>query len=58
MMLHQLEPPRDAEALDFMWQTFDIILACATQELGPVDVVQMLRDRADCIEAISKRRMH
>ena len=58
MMLHQLEAPCDAESLDFMFHTLDIILACATNELGPVDVVRMLRDKADCIEAISRRRMH
>ena len=58
MMLHQLEAPCDVESLAFMMHTFDVILACATNELGPVDVVQMLRDKADCIEAISRRRMH
>ncbi len=58
MMLEQLEAPFDAESLDFMLHTLDIILACATSELGPVDVVQMLREKADLIEAISKRRMH
>ena len=58
MMLHQLEAPCDAASLDFILHTFDIILACATTELGPVDVVKMLRDKADCIEAISRRRMH
>ena len=57
MMQHQLEAPC-AESMDFMWHTFDVILAVATQELGPVDVVQMLRAKADIIEAISKRRMH
>ena len=57
MMQHQLEAPC-AESMDFMWHTFDVILAVATQELGPVDVVQMLRAQADIIEAISKRRMH
>ncbi len=58
MMLHQLEEPSDPESLDFMLHTLDYILAVATSELGPVDVVRMLRDKADCIEAISKRRMH
>ncbi len=58
MILDQLEAPCDAEELDFMMHTFDVILACATNELGPVDVVQMLRDKANLIEAISKRRMH
>ena len=57
MMLNQLEAPC-AESMDFMLHTFDIILAHATQELGPVDVVKMLRNKADIIEAISKRRMH
>ncbi len=58
MILDQLEAPCDAEELDFMLHTLDVILACATSELGPVDVVRMLRDKANCIEAISKRRMH
>ncbi len=58
MMLHQLEPPCDSDELDFMLHTLDIILACATSELGPVDVVKMLREKADCIESISRRRMH
>ncbi len=58
MILDQLEPPCDAEELDLMLHTFDMILACATNELGPVDVVRMLREKADCIEAISRRRMH
>ena len=58
MMLNQLEAPCDAESMDFMMHTFDIILANATKEVGPVDVVKMLRDKADIIESLSRRRMH
>ena len=56
-MMLQLEAPC-AESMDFMLHTFDVILAVATQELGPVDVVQMLRDKADLLEAFSQRRVH
>ncbi len=58
MILDQLEAPCDPDEMDFMLHTFDLILAVATSELGTVDVVRMLRAKADCIEAISKRRMH
>ncbi len=58
MMLDQLEATCDPDEMDFVLHTFDLILAVATSELGPVDVVRMLREKADCIEAISKRRMH
>ncbi len=57
MILNQIETPESDEA-ESMLPTLDAILARATDAWGPVTVVAMLRDKADCIEAISNRRMH
>ncbi len=57
MILDQIEPP-EGDEVEYMLPTLDAILAIATDAWGPVTVVAMLRDKADCIEAISKRRMH
>ena len=57
-MQFELQPPCDLDELNYMMQTFDAILACCTNELGPGATIEMLRDKADLIEAISKRRMH
>ncbi len=58
MIEHQLAAPCDPEALDCMMVTFDAILECAINELGPIETIKMLRAKADIIEAISTRRMH
>ncbi len=36
----------------------DGLLAVATSTWGPIEVIAMLRHKADLIEAISKRRLH
>ncbi len=41
-----------------MMPMFDAILALATDTWGPLEVVKMLREKADLIEAISTRMMH
>ncbi len=58
MITYELAPPCDPEAMNYMMQTLDHILACATNELGPAETVKMLRAKADALEAISTRRMH
>ncbi len=57
MIPQELGIPEIDEA-EYMLPTLDAILALATNTWGPVTVIAMLRDKADCIEAISKRRMH
>ncbi len=53
----QLIAPSSEDA-QFLMIELDLMLGAATDTFGPGTVIEMLRQKADVIEAISTRRMH
>ncbi len=57
MTADQLIAPSSEDA-QFLMIELDLMLGAATDTFGPGTVIEMLRQKADVIEAISTRRMH